>query len=76
MVQTKYNSLYLCEIKFSKDKIGLSIIEEIQDKIKRLSTQKNLSVWPVLIHVNGVAESVQKSGFFSKIIDFGEFLTE
>lgn len=74
MVQTKYNSLHLCEVKFSKDKIGLEVVEEIQAKIERLSAPKHLSIWPVLVHVNGVTEAVQKSGFFSKIIDFSDFL--
>lgn len=74
MVQTRYHGLYLCEIKFSKDKIGMEVIGEIQDKIERLSPPKSFSVWPVLIHVNGVTESLQKSGFFTKIIDFSEFL--
>lgn len=75
MVQTKYHSLFLCEIKFSKDKIGLDVITEFQEKIRRLSTPKNFSIWPVLIHVNGTTEAVQKSGFFSKIINFGDFLS-
>nr|NGX53647.1 hypothetical protein [Chlamydiota bacterium] len=29
----------------------------------------------VLIHVNGVMDSVIESDFFAKIIDFGELLT-
>lgn len=74
IIQTKYNSLYLCEVKFSKDKIGMDVIEQIQEKIKRLDIPKGFSIWPVLIHVNGVTEAVEKSGFFSKIIDFGDFL--
>lgn len=74
MIQTKYNSLYLCEIKFSKDKIGMEVIDQIQEKIKRLAAPKGFSIWPVLIHVNGVTEGLEKSGFFSKIINFGDFL--
>ena len=57
---------------------GTSICEEIAanlgQKIKRLQTPRNFSVRPVLIHVNGVAESVIESDFFSHIIDFGELL--
>jgi len=76
MIQTKYNSLYICEIKFSKDKVGMDVIDQIQDKVKRLAVPKSFSIWPVLIHVNGVTEIVKRSGFFSKIVDFGDFLTE
>ena len=63
LIQTKYNSLFLCEVKFSKNKIGLEIIEEIQDKIERLSVSKEISIWPVLIHVNGVTKRCKKAVF-------------
>ena len=76
MIQTKFNTLYLCEIKFSKDKIGSQVIQEIEAKMDRIKRQKGLSVRPVLIHVNGVTEAVVDNGFFSSIIDFGEFLYE
>lgn len=74
MIQTKYNSLYVCEVKFSKNKIGLEIIDEMQEKIRRLAYPRGFSIWPVLIHVNGVTEAVARGGFFSRIIDFGDFL--
>lgn len=41
LIQTKYRSLHLCEIKFSKDKIGMDVIEAIQEKIDRLKAKKN-----------------------------------
>lgn len=76
LIQTKYNSLHLCEIKFSKEKIGMEVIHQVQEKIDRLSPPKKFSIWPVLIHVNGVSEEVLNSGFFSRIIDFSELLTQ
>ncbi len=76
MIQTKYNSLYLCEIKFSKEKIGMNVISEIQNKIEALALPKKTSVWPILIHVNGVTKDVEKSGFFFKIVDFGDLLID
>ena len=36
LIQTKYNSLDLCEIKFSKGKIGMDVVKEVQEKILRL----------------------------------------
>ena len=74
LIQTKYNSLHICEIKFSNGKIGLDVVKEVQEKISRLSCEKKFSIWPVLIHVNGVTDELQNSGFFSRIIDFGELL--
>lgn len=74
LIQVRFNLLYLCEIKFSKDKIESSIIEEIEEKIKRLILPRGFSIRPVLIHVNGVNESVEDAEYFSHIIDFSQFL--
>ncbi len=74
MIQTRFNTLYICEIKFSKEKIGLSVVKEIKQKIDRLATPKKFSIHPVLIHVNGVTDEVIESDFFAKIIDFSQFL--
>ena len=74
LIQSKFNTLYLCEIKFSKEKVGTSVIREVEEKIKKLKVARQFSIRPVLIHVNGVQESVIESGYFAKIIDFSEFL--
>lgn len=74
LIVTKYNCLYICEIKFSKSPLLLSIIEEVKQKINNLRMPKNFSYRPVLIHVNGVKESVIEEGYFSSIIDFGRLL--
>ncbi|MFM8453719.1 MAG: AAA family ATPase [Gammaproteobacteria bacterium] len=74
MIQTKYDCLYICEIKFTKNKIETSIIEEVQTKINRLSKPKSLSCRSVLIHVNGVNDEVIESDFFCKIIDFSDLV--
>jgi AAA+ ATPase superfamily predicted ATPase len=76
LIQTKYNNLYLCEIKFSRHPVGAKVIEEVQEKIRRLTLPRGLAVLPVLIHVNGVQDSVEESGFFCKIIDFGDLLKQ
>lgn len=74
MIQTRFSSLYLCEVKFSKNPIGPKIIKEIEEKIKHLKVPKHFSIRPVLIHVNGVESSVLDEGYFDKIIDFGQLL--
>jgi uncharacterized protein len=74
MIQTTFNTLYLCEIKFSKNLVGTQVIDEVQHKIDRLKIPRGYSIRPVLIHVNGVTADVEKSGFFAAIIDFGSFL--
>lgn len=74
MIQTKFQTLYLCEIKFKKGRIDSSILDEVEEKRKRIKTPRNFSMRPVLIHVNGVDESVIEAGYFDTIIDFGELL--
>lgn len=75
MIQTKFQNLFICEIKFQKDPIKRSIITEVDRKVKNLKIPKGYSKRTVLIHVNGVDESVIEDNYFAKIIDFGELLT-
>lgn len=74
MIQTKFGTCYLIEIKFSNYEIKKNIIDEVSEKIKRIALPRNLSIRPVLIHVNGVEDAVKESDFFSAIINFGQFL--
>lgn len=74
MIQTRFHNLYLCEIKFSKKPVSIKIIEEMEEKRKNLKFPRNFSIRPVLIHVNGVDESVLDERFFDKVIDFGQLL--
>lgn len=74
LIQTRYNTLFACEIKFSKHEIKPEIISEMQEKLKKLSLPRGFSCFPVLIHVNGVQESVQDAGYFIGCIDFTESL--
>lgn len=54
--------------------VDISILQEMKDKIAKLCIPKGYACLPVLIHVNGVHESVLDAGWFFKIIDFGELL--
>lgn len=74
MIQTKHDTVYICEIKFKRDEISADIIIEVQEKMQRLKLPKYMSRRAVLIHVNGIKESVMDADFFSTIIDFNEFL--
>jgi len=74
LIQTKFSTLYLIEIKFSKEPIGPSIIKEVEQKMERITKPKHLSIRPVLIHVNGVKDSLVESDFFAKILDFSQLL--
>jgi AAA+ ATPase superfamily predicted ATPase len=74
MLQTKYNCLYVCEIKYSKHPIGMDVIDEVCKKIAALRLPKGMSCRAVLIHVNGVTKNLIEEDYFSNIIDFSEML--
>ena len=76
LIQTKYGTLFVCEIKFSKNKIGSRIIDEVQQKIGRLKKPKEFSCRTVLIHVNGMEDALIDSEFIDYSIDFSEYLND
>jgi len=75
MIQTKHNTLYVCEIKFSTSEVKTSVVEEMEKKIENLSAPKGFSIRPVLIHVNGVSQAVKDSEVFGEIVDFSQFFS-
>lgn len=74
MIQTKYNTLYVCEVKFSKHPIQTDVIKDVQQKIANLDDRGVRSIRPILIQVNGVDEGVTAEDFFAEIINFGQML--
>jgi len=72
MIQCRNNTVYVCEIKFAKERLPKAIVAEVEKKIGCLVKPKNFTFRPVLIHVNGVDESVAEAGYFDAVIDFGE----
>lgn len=74
LIQTNTSILYVCEIKYSINPIGTSVIDEIKEKIRRMAIPKYFSYRSVLIHVNGVSDALIDEQYFSHIINFGDFL--
>jgi hypothetical protein len=74
LIQTRFNVLYVFEVKFKSQPIGIEIIHEMKEKIQRLNPPKGFSCSPVLIHVNGVESAVLESDYFAHILDFGQLL--
>lgn len=74
LIHTKFNTLYVCEVKFRKNPLDSDVIREVTQKINCLKVPKGFSCVPVLIHVNGVTDDVLERGYFKKIIDFGDFM--
>ncbi|MCH9608446.1 MAG: hypothetical protein S4CHLAM45_10210 [Chlamydiales bacterium] len=74
MIQTRHNTLYICETKFYSSEVKGGVVRDMEKKIKALSVPKGFSIRPVLIHVNGVSQAVKESQIFNDIIDFTNFL--
>ncbi len=63
LIQTRFHTLFACEIKFSIHPVKSDILSEMATKLSNLTLPKRFSCWPVLIHVNGVSDGVQDSGY-------------
>ena len=74
LIQTKFKTLFLCEITFSVNPVGTSVINEVQSKIERLNLPKGYACIPVLIHANTVTPPIENSEFFGKIINVSDWL--
>ena len=74
LIQIRQKTLYVCEIKFSRNALAPTVISEVQEKIDRLSLPRHMSYRPVLIHAGPIAESIAEQDYFSSVIDFGELL--
>lgn len=74
LIQTRFNTLFACEIKFSVNPIKSEIIGEMKEKLGAIALPKRFSCWPVLIHVNGVNDHIVDKEYFVEIIDFGQLL--
>ena len=76
LVQTKTNSLFICEFKFKKREINSDIITDMQEKISRLKTPKGFAKVAVLFHLSGVTSTVATKPYFYRIVDIVDFLED
>lgn len=76
LIQTRFNNLYVCEIKFTRTEVRAEVVKEVEQKIHNLKCPKNFAKIPVLIHAGNLAESIYEKNYFAKIIDFGEYLAD
>lgn len=54
--------------------IDKKVIDKVEEKRIRLKVPRQFSIRPVLIHVNGVEESLLDERYFDKVIDFSQLL--
>jgi AAA+ ATPase superfamily predicted ATPase len=76
LIQTRHGPVYVCEVRYSRNRISGEIQQEMQEKLQRLSLPRHCSALPVLVHANEVSESVLYGDTFSRVIDFSDILRE
>lgn len=74
LIQTTQGPLFLCEVKFSRAPLRADVIDEVRAKLRKLVKPRHTSIFPVLVHVNGVTPALEEAGFFTRVIDFGEVI--
>jgi hypothetical protein len=74
IIQTRLKTLIVCEVKFSTAVLGREVIEEVEEKLRRIKAPRGFAVVPVLIRFGEVARTVETEGFFYGILDMGEML--
>lgn len=76
LIQTRPDSLYVCEIRYSRNPIKRSIIEEVEEKINRLKVPKRISIRPILIYLGEVHDEVLDANYFNRIINIEDLLVD
>jgi len=76
LIQTRFNTLYAVEFKFSRQPIRSGVVKQMKEKLNKLVIPKRYSYVPILVHVNGVDDAVYEADYFVEIIDFSEFISE
>ncbi len=72
LIQTR-NTLYVAELKARRD-IDISVVKEVQEKIRKLKYPSNLSVRPILIYAGKLSVEVKEAEYFDQIISFADLL--
>lgn len=74
LIQTRNKTLYVCEIKFSRNTIPSAVAHEVREKIARLQIPRNMSYRPVLIFTGEISSGLEDGDSFAAAIDFGQLL--
>jgi hypothetical protein len=73
LILCKRNYLYLCELKF-KQTIGVEVIEEVEEKVRKLKLPKQFSVRPILIYSGKLSQKLEASDYFMKLLNVDDLL--
>jgi hypothetical protein len=74
LIQTKMNSLILCEFKFSKNELSPSVLNELKEKSDALLVPKGYGKALALFHIGGVSPKIEESPLLYRVVDLRELL--
>lgn len=74
LIQTHTHNLFIFEFKFNKREISLDIIEQMHNKVSRLSIPRGFGTCPILVHIGEIANSIYTKNYFYRIINIAELL--
>jgi hypothetical protein len=74
LIQTKYDNLYLCEIRYSRNPIRKNVIDEVREKIYRLKIPRHTSIRPILIYLGEIHDEVLDANYFTQMINIEDLL--
>jgi hypothetical protein len=72
LIQTKSNTLFVCEVKMRRRELGLEVIDAMKNKIASLAVPKGFGISPVLLFLGPVSDALLSSRYFYRIIDIAE----
>jgi uncharacterized protein len=75
LIQTRDRTLYICEIKFSRNTIPASVGQEVGEKIARLQIPRGMSYRAVLIHSGQISRDLADGDLFSAKLDLAPLLS-
>ena len=76
LIQTKMNSLIICEFKFSKNELGPFVLNELKEKSDTLSIPKGFGKAVALFHIGGVSSKVEESPLLYRVVDLRDLLED
>lgn len=74
LIQTRSNTLYICEVKMRRRELGLEVIDEMKAKADALACPKGFGISPVLLHLGPVSDALLSSRYFFRILDVTELM--
>lgn len=74
LIQTKLNTLFICEIKFSASLNAGDIIKKAKEKMSKIKIPRGFAILPVMICFGEADDSLEE--YFYRVIDFSRYFTQ